>query len=175
MRWLVLLSAVTLAVVAACCSTSREAAPPPGAEVSPAGEQAGPNFAIEVAAPETVKVGQEALAKVVVTPRNGFKINLEYPSKLAWKAVPAGIVAEATLTKEKMRATEKALTVPVAFTAEGPGEKRFEGELRFSVCNKQTCQMPREQVSFATTAEGEPVAAPDAGPAAAAEAGGGSR
>ena len=132
---------------------------------------------IEVRAPDKAPVGQESKAEVIVTPRNGYKINVEYPAKLLLKGIPAGTKVAERITKRQMSVSDKRLTVPVAFTPEGPGEKSFSGELRFSVCDKQSCQMPRETISWKTVAEGAAPAPPppgDGGPTSdggAAEAG----
>ena len=157
MRLLLFLNFVTaLALGAACCSTTGEPASTAGAGAS------GPLYSIEVRAPEKVTVGQEATAEILVTPRGGFKINVEYPAKLTLEAVPAGTrVPSETVTKSAMSVEDARLTVPVRFTADAPGERRLGGELRFSICNPQTCQMPRETVSFTTLAEGDAAALPE--------------
>ena len=157
--------AASVIVLAACCSRSSDSS-----ETDPSGgAPSGPNYAIEVRAPAKTAVGTEATAEVLVTPRNGFKMNLEYPSKLQLKTVPPGTkVAAERISKRQMSIDEKRLSVPVRFTPEGPGEKRFEGELRFSVCDAKTCVMPTEAVSFTTVAEGEALA-PAAGDAAPPE------
>lgn len=152
MRRLIVGSSYLLLVVIAAlgCSTSSES---PGSEAAVPGPAGNP-FQVEVQAPEKAAVGAEATTKVVVTPRNGFKINVDYPAKLVLSDIPAGTkVAESTVTKGQMQVEKARLVVPVRFTSESPGEKLFNGELRFSVCNPQTCQMPREQVSWTTVIE----------------------
>lgn len=169
----VLSAAAVLLVATACCSRSTDSpSTSPGGEGAGAGEEN--PYAIEVRAPEKAAVGVEATAEIVVTPRSGYKINLEYPAKLVLSGVPAGTkVAAETVTKAMMSIEQKRLSVPIRFTAEGPGAKTFSGELRFSVCNPQTCQMPRETVSFTTVAEGEaPAPGGDAAPAEAPGDGG---
>lgn len=121
-----------------------------GAAAAPAGEP----YRMEVKAPATSKVGVEATTEVVVTPGAGYKINVDYPAKLLLQNVPEGTkVAAQTVTKEQMQVEKARLLVPVRFTSDSPGEKRFEGELRFSVCTPQFCKMPTERVSWSTTAE----------------------
>ncbi len=132
------------------CSTGSEA-PGTETEVPVAG---GDPYQLEVKAPATAKVGQEATTEVIVTPRNGFKINLEYPAKLVIKSVPEGAkVPVTTLRKGQMSMEKTRLSAPVRFTVDAPGEKTFEGEFRFGVCNDQGCQMPREKIRWTTVAE----------------------
>jgi hypothetical protein len=124
-----------------------------GSATEPAGP-AGETYRMEVKAPATSKVGVEATTEVVVTPGTGYKINVDYPAKLVLQNPPEGTkLAAQTVTKEQMQVDKTRLFVPVRFTAETPGEKRFEGELRFSVCTPQFCKMPSERVSWSTTAE----------------------
>ena len=144
---------VLMACVCWGCSSSSES--PSGTAEVPATN--GQPYHVEVKAPASTPVGQPASTQVVVTPQQGFKINLEYPAKLTLGTVPAGAnVSAKAITKAQMSVTKMRLTVPVSFTAAEPGPKHFEGELRFSVCNDQTCQMPRETVSWTTQAEATP-------------------
>ena len=148
--WLATLGAM---VVIACSNTSES---PGGAAEVPSQDRE--PYRLEIKAPAKAQVGQEARTEIVVTPGAGYKINVEYPAKLTLSKVPEGTkVASTTITKSKMNVEKTRLVVPVAFTPEGPGAKQFEGELRFSVCNPESCQMPRETVSWTTSAE---VAAP---------------
>jgi hypothetical protein len=142
-------------VVAACfvallwgCSTSSES---PGGDTAVPAPGENP-YVLEVRAPQKATVGQEA--EVIVTPRAPFKINVDYPAKLILGDLPAGVaVASQTITKADMNVEKTRLLVPVRFTADGPGEKALAGELRFSVCDETTCQMPREPVRWTTVAE----------------------
>jgi len=114
----------------------------------------GDPYSFDVKAPAKSKVGEAATTELVVTPGAGWKINVDYPSKLTLSKVPDGAkVASATITKAGMQIDKTRLTVPVSFTSEAPGGKSFEGELRFSVCNEISCQMPREKVAWTTQVE----------------------
>ncbi len=150
MKSMALLPAVCLLAFVWGCSTSSES---PSGDTEVPGPTGNP-YLMEIRAPEKATVGQEATTEIVVTPRNGFKINVEYPAKLRLGALPAGTkVASQTISKSAMNVEKARLVVPVRFTAEGPGAKAFTGELRFSVCNDASCQMPREQIQWSTLAE----------------------
>lgn len=138
------------------CSTTSSTASTEEADGTAAAPEApaGEPYRMEVKAPATSKVGVEATTEVVVTPGAGYKINVDYPAKLVLQPAPEGTkLAAQTVTKEQMQVDKTRLFVPVRFTADAPGEKRFEGELRFSVCTPQFCKMPSERVSWSTTAE----------------------
>lgn len=140
----------TLFALLAACSTSSES-PSAEAEVP---RPTGNPYQIEVESPAKAAVGQEAQTKITITPRNGFKINVDYPSKLVLGAAPEGTkLASSTITKGQMQVEKIHIVCPVGFSSESAGEKQFEGEFRFSVCNDQSCQMPRETVSWTTTFE----------------------
>ena len=156
MKWMPTLFVLCFVALVWGCSTSSES--PSGETEVPtqAQESDGPNYEIAIKAPSTSKVGQEARTEIVVTPKNGYKVNLEYPAKLRLSTVPEGTKVSQQITKGQMNVEKTRLVVPVPFTAEAPGEKQFGGELRFSVCNPQSCQMPREQVTWTTVAEAAP-------------------
>lgn len=138
-----------LALVLGCSNTSES---PSGSGEVPG--RTGDPYQLVVRAPEKAPVGQEATTEVVVTPGTGFKINLEYPAKLSISKVPQGAkVASTKMTKSQMTVEKTRLVVPIRFTPEAAGELAFEGELRFSVCTEETCQMPREAINWTTTAE----------------------
>jgi len=142
-------AAAAMGLLLACSNTSES--PSGSAEVPGRGGQP---YELVVRAPEKAPVGQEASTEVVVTPGTGYKINIEYPAKLVLGTVPQGSkVASTTVTKGQMTVEKTRLVVPVRFTPETPGELRFEGELRFSVCTAESCQMPREPITWTTLAQ----------------------
>ncbi len=139
--------AAALASLVLGCSNSRSSSP----EVP---SQGGEPYQVAIKAPAKAQVGQEVTTEVVVTSGGGFKINQEYPAKLVFSQVPEGTkLASSPVTKGEMTVEKARLVVPVRFTPQGPGEKRFEGELWFSVCNPESCQMPREKITWSTTVE----------------------
>ncbi len=138
-----------LLLVLGCSNTSES---PSGSGEVPG--RTGDPYQLVVRAPEKAPVGQEATTEVIVTPGTGFKINLEYPAKLNLAKVPQGAKVAATkITKGQMTVEKTRLVVPIRFTPEKAGSLSFEGELRFSVCTEETCQMPREAITWTTTAE----------------------
>jgi hypothetical protein len=151
MKWTSIgITVLVASSVLGCSTTSSENA----GSTADVPEPSGDPYQLEVRAPATSKVGAEATTEVVVTPGTGYKINVDYPAKLLLQKVPEGTkVASQTVTKEQMQVDKARLVVPVRFTPEAPGEKQFEGELRFSVCTPQFCKMPTERVSWSTVVE----------------------
>lgn len=105
-------------------------------------------FNLSVNAPKTARASTRTTATVKVSPSEGYKMNLEYPTKLSVTA-PEGVKLEkAKLTKADGRVDTKAVEFDVAFTAETRGKKSFTGELKFAVCTENDCIPQTQAVSF---------------------------
>jgi hypothetical protein len=105
-------------------------------------------YNVSVDAPKTAKASTRTTAKVKVAPAGGYKMNLEYPTKLKLTA-PEGVTLEkATLAKADGRVDTKSAEFDVAFTAETRGKKTFTGEFKFAVCTENDCIPQTEKVSF---------------------------
>jgi hypothetical protein len=113
----------------------------PGASVHAA-------YALKVDAPPAKK-GQQAVAKIKITPGAGFHINKEYPTSLALHP-PAGVtVAKSKLgAKDAARWEEKGGEFDVSYTAKHPGKQVVTGELKFAVCSVNSCNPQTSTVSF---------------------------
>lgn len=138
-----------LCLVAACNGKSGGSSQPP---VTPRG----PSFALSVEAPPEVKVGGESAPSIRVVPRGGYKVNMEYPTKLQVKA-PSGVSpAEETLPRARAAThTEGEILYKPTFKLETAGEHAFQGTLRFSVCTKQQCEIKSETVKWTAKAKAE--------------------
>lgn len=116
---------------------------------------ASPSFTIDVTIPALSRVGEETTAEVVVKPKQGHSINAAYPARLLFDIEPDGVELHSRRTgASDMHLSRRELRAPVRFTPLDPGETRFAGELRFSVCNRSTCSMPRETIQFETVTAG---------------------
>jgi hypothetical protein len=178
MRLLILLAATTLLTVGcqksepAPASTKPETAPASTAKAPAAptsvtaksetaavakGTKKGPeaaraiNHVIRVV-PGDAKVGQEATSLIEITPKAGYKMNVEFPVKVKLtkkdgiKAKPQFGLADAELS-------EKMLRFKVPYTAEKAGQIDIESLADFSVCNAQSCKLVRgEKIAWAITA-----------------------
>jgi len=103
--------------------------------------QEGDNYTLTVTPPAAGKVGQTVGPVVQVLPKNGYKINLEYPTRLTAKGpVEASSPAEVTLPAKKATALlEHELKFRPAFKVTAAGTHRFSGKLKFSVCTDELC------------------------------------
>jgi len=115
-------------------------------------------LAIEV--PEA-KAGAESVAKITVTPGDGFKVNAEYPTKLTLTA-PDGVV----LAKKEFIAggsdkakgdadqlDDKALIISVKLTPSAAGNYTINGEFKFAVCDADQCLAKKETIALQVAAK----------------------
>lgn len=109
---------------------------------------AGSNYKLSLDAPKTAKVSTKSQAKVKVEPTEGYKMNLEFPTKLTLTA-PDGVTLEKTkIAAGDVRIDKKAAEFDIVFTATSPGKKAFTGEVKFAVCTDKDCLPQVEKVAF---------------------------
>lgn len=141
MRHLLRIALLALLLVAAGCSKpAGDSAEPQTSEHQSAGaEQSDEHFAIDTQTNETQ-------LSVEVTPRNGFKINTEYPWQLNFVNAPEG--APATLSSADAATLDEA-TARFEVEREVFGDREEQqAELRFSVCNDETCLLKTKQITW---------------------------
>jgi hypothetical protein len=111
---------------------------------------AGSNYKVNVSAP-AAKVSTRSVAKITVEPTAGYKMNLEYPTKVTLTA-PEGVTlekAKITLKDADAAKIDKASAqFDVAYTADKPGKKTITGEVKFAVCTENDCIPQSERLSF---------------------------
>jgi hypothetical protein len=101
----------------------------------------------EQAAPTTA--GGETVARLVVKPGAGYKMNKEFPTKLTLEP-PAGV----TLAKPVMvledaeKFSEQELTFAVKMSAPAAGEFTIPGTFKFAVCTDTTCDPKKQKVAL---------------------------
>jgi hypothetical protein len=108
------------------------------------------NYALSINAP-SAKASAKSTATIKIEPKGGYKMNLDYPTKLTLTA-PDGVKIEKTkLTKadtDEVKVDKSAAAFEVKFTAESKGKKSFTGEVKFAVCTENDCQNKVEKVAF---------------------------
>lgn len=115
-------------------------------------EAAPNNYAVAVQAPRDAKVGQAAKAVLRVVPKGAWKVNLKYPIRLKLQP-PAGVeVAKTDLAAGDAHVTEKEAKFEVTYTLKEAGARTVNGELKFSVCVVDKCDIKKEAVSWTTNA-----------------------
>lgn len=101
-------------------------------------------YIVKVNVPDAAQAGQNATATISLEPKTGWKLNLEFPTKLTIKAPDGVKVAQATQGIADAAAfSEKAGSFKVSFTPEAQGTKNSAADFRFAVCTKTTCD-PKE-------------------------------
>ncbi len=105
----------------------------------------------EQAAPTTA--GGEAVARLVILPGAGYKMNKEFPTKLTLEP-PAGVTLAKLVFEpaDAERFSEKELAFAVRMTAPAAGEYTIPGTLKFAVCTDTTCDPKKQKVALVLTA-----------------------
>jgi hypothetical protein len=100
---------------------------------------AGTYATVTASAPATT-VNVRSTAKISIVPSSGFRLNMEYPTKLVMVA-PSGVTMEkATQVRaEAVKFEEASAEFVVAFTASSVGKKTLTGELKYAVCKAADC------------------------------------
>jgi hypothetical protein len=115
-------------------------------------QAAASNYNLAVECPKNTKVGEAARAVVRVVPKNPWKVNLKYPIRLKLQP-PAGVdVAKTELVAGDAQVSEKEAKFEVGYTLKEAGAKTVTGELKFSVCVSDKCDIKKEAVSWTTSA-----------------------
>ncbi len=124
-------------------SAQAKAAPTPAA--APAAEA---NFELRVI-PGAATAGQPGESVVEITPKPGFKMNLDFPARLKLTEHPGLKPAKAQLGTDDADLTEKALKFKVTHTCDAAGSFKVDGLADFSVCNDKACKLIRgEKVAW---------------------------
>jgi hypothetical protein len=129
---------------------------PPGAEGTE-GKEAPPKgkpYTLTVEKPAPGRAGEAMTATVKVVPGGGYKMNLEFPTKLTVNGPPEADPKTRTLTaKDAAKLTHAELLLRPAFTVPKAGSYKFEGQLNFSVCTEQLCEIKTEAVTWVAAAQ----------------------
>lgn len=112
---------------------------------------AGSNYELSVKAP-AAKTSVKSVATIKVVPTNGYKMNLEYPTKVTLNAPEGVTLAKAKLTKadsDAVKVDKGSVEFSVEYTAATAGKKTITGEAKFAVCTESECLNQVAPVSFA--------------------------
>jgi hypothetical protein len=117
----------------------------------PSYKEEGFELTLEAAGPVTV--GKPAEARVVLSAKNGFKVNDQYPFKLALNDAaglefPSKVVTRDAMTLEKHQGVMK-----VAFTPKSAGAHTLSGRFSFSVCTEERCLIEKRELQLQVTAK----------------------
>jgi hypothetical protein len=127
---------------------------PSGAKKRPVGsadkaEPTGPRYDLAIEAPAKATKGSSGTARIVVSPRAPWHVNLDYVPKLT-VAAPGGLALDRPEQKgadaERFDADGLAFVVP--FRAEDKGAQKIAGELQFAMCADDACAPESVPVAF---------------------------
>ncbi len=112
------------------------------------------SFQFEAQQPAPGKAGTEAVARFVISPGTGYKMNKEYPTKLTLEP-PAGVTVAKTVLElgDAESFSDKGLTFAVKLTAAQPGEFTIPATVKFAVCTDATCDPKKKKVALVMKAE----------------------
>jgi hypothetical protein len=104
-------------------------------------------LATEQAAPASA--GTESVARLVVHPGPGYKMNLEFPTKLTLEP-PAGVTLAKTVLEpaDAESFSEKGLAFAVKMSATSAGDYTIPATLKFAVCTEATCDPKKQKVAL---------------------------
>lgn len=127
------------------------AQPTGGGEPESAGPDASFNLTAQQAAPTAA--GSEAVARLVVNPGTGYKMNKDFPTKLTLTP-PAGVTLSKTVLEpaDAEQFSEKELAFAVKMTAPAAGQYTIPGTIKFAVCTDTTCDPKKREVQLTLTA-----------------------
>ncbi len=160
MRPLILAAALAALPLLACQRPAPAAPVPPPPAVHPAVPAEPRPFELALVAPAGARAGQAATVRVVVTAKEPFHVNKDYP--MAFRPEPAAAAAfggeriplgdGATRTPCAAEPAEHcAVDAPLRFTPTAPGPVSLAGTVAFSVCTKEICRIEKEPVTLAVT------------------------
>lgn len=130
---------------AAPAPAAAEASPTPAKPAAPAeAAPAAKNYVVRIT-PGDATAGQPASSVIEITPAAGYKMNLEFPSRLALDTPEGAALGKTELTADDLEITEKALKFTVAYTPEQAGQLDLAGAADFSVCNENACKLVRDE------------------------------
>lgn len=129
--------------LAGCPSTTQPAGD--GKQVTPSG----PRFDLAIEAPTRATKGTAGSARIAISPRAPWHVNLDYAPKLT-VGPTSGIAFDHTSQRgdqaERFDADGLAFVLP--FRAEAKGPKHIEGELHFAMCADDACAPESVPVAF---------------------------
>lgn len=107
-------------------------------------------YSVRVELPDAAAKGAASAVALHVSPKPGWKLNLEFPTKLT-VAPPAGVEVDKPTQKVADAATfaEQGAVFQIGFTAADPGSKQFTADFKFAVCTESTCDPKKQELAWA--------------------------
>jgi hypothetical protein len=105
--------------------------------------------------------GAEAIATIKLAPNSGYKVAVDYPTKLTLEAPDGVTLVKAELTaggRNKAQGdattwTEQAFSFDIKATPEKAGEHEIKGVFKFGVCDKDSCHPKKQPITIKVAAQ----------------------
>lgn len=108
-----------------------------------------PTYKVILAAPSQVSKGAEGTVTLEILPKEGWKLNKEFPTKLTVNE-PSGvkIKKKEQSVADAVSFADKSGKWTVQFQADSSGGKDFTGLVKFAVCTETSCDPKKEQLAW---------------------------
>ncbi len=122
----------------------------PRRTVTPAAPPAATStYELDVTPPAPARPGQSMVARLMLLPREPFKVNVEYPVRLDVRGPDAAHPRRQVLAAGRsVKVAAGQLVAEPAFAVTRPGQHRFSGTLSFGLCTNSRCETYTEPVSW---------------------------
>lgn len=106
------------------------------------------NFRVTTTA-AAVATGTDGKINVSITPAKGYKWNKDFPASLKFGDESNDFITMGTkmFRGDAFKAGKKNVSLAAGFKGTKAGESRVAGELRFSVCNEESCITYTEKIT----------------------------
>jgi hypothetical protein len=106
-------------------------------------------YVVNANVPASATTGADTVVTINLTPKTGWKINQEFPTKLKVTA-PEGVslASDTQSASDADKFSEKAAVFQVKFKAESAGDKKFTADFRFAVCTDATCDPKKAALAW---------------------------
>ncbi|HEY4157061.1 MAG TPA: hypothetical protein VGM29_03150, partial [Polyangiaceae bacterium] len=92
--------------------------------------------------------GQAGEADIVLVAKAPYHVNDKYPYKFKLKESPGLTFPNLVIAKDAVKLEAMKAEIPVAFTPQGAGKKVVAGQLSFSVCTADKCQIEKRELAL---------------------------
>ena len=107
------------------------------------------NYAVRVSEPPSVAAGEVAAARVTLLAKAPYKVNVEYPTKLALSAPSAcAIVKPALEAKDAATLDKKRAIFNAGVSCKHAGQFPVSATFKFSVCTEKQCELKTESLRW---------------------------
>jgi hypothetical protein len=111
-------------------------------------------YVVRVNAPSSAAQGEGGVTEIHVVPKDGWKMNHDFPMLLTVTA-PEGVAVDSAeqAIPDAVHYSDERGEWAVRFTPEDGGEKAFEADFRFAVCTDEVCIPKREKLAWVVEVE----------------------